>query len=395
MNDLLCAADGGDVAFLLLLDLSAAFDTINHKLLLQRLHEEVGITDAALRWFTSYLSERFQKVVVGDAQSALTPLLCGVPQGSVLGPILFTLYTRQLGQLIDAHCVNRHQFADDSQLYKGCKPNPDSIQETLKTLQTCSSDIKKWMTNNKLKLNDDKTEALLCGSKPNLDKIELDKVPVADSEIPLSKSVRDLGLIIDSELSMEDHINSTVKTCFYHLRLLGKIRPLINQQTANTIAVSLVHSRLDYCNSALYGLPESQLKRLQRVQNVAARIVTRTRKRDSISPILAKLHWLPMELRIQHKVLSLVYACMREDSAPAYLSELITSYAPARTLRSSSQSRLSIPGYHDSTRKKRFGSRCFKCAAPKLCNSLPSNLKASVSIDSFKKQLQTHLFPNL
>ena len=193
---------------------------------------------------------------------------------------------------------------------------------------------------------------------------------------------------------MEKHISSTVKSCFYHLRLLGKIRHLINQKTANTIAVSLVHSRLDYCNSLLFGLPDTQIKRLQNVQNVAARIVTRTRKTDHISPILRKLHWLPIELRIKHKILSLTYSCVNEEQSPKYLSELIPSYTPSRNLRSTSQSRLAIPGYHENTRKKRFGARSFKCAAPLLWNSLPVNLKTCASRDSFRKQLKTHFFSN-
>ena len=172
-----------------------------------------------------------------------------------------------------------------------------------------------------------------------------------------------------------------------------QLRPLINQQTANSIAVSMVHSRLDYCNSLLHGLPECQLKRLQHVQNVAARIVTRSGRLNHTTPLLKQLHWLPVELRIQHKLLSLVYSCVKPDSnAPKYLSELIPVYTPSRNLRSASQSRLRIPGYGEDTRRKRFGARSFKCAAPSLWNTLPHNLKSSVSAAAFKKQLKTHLF---
>ena len=145
------------------------------------------------------------------------------------------------------------------------------------------------MLSNKLKLNDDKSQALLCGSKTVKSKLQLTSVQVGDAEIPLSASVKNLGLTIDSELSMSKHISATVKTCFYYLRLLSKLRPYINKRTANTVAVSLVHSRLD-CNSALWGLPDCQLNRLQHVQNVAARIVTRSKKYVHTTPILKDLH---------------------------------------------------------------------------------------------------------
>ena len=330
---------------------------------------------------------------MGDSKSVSSKLLCGVPQGSVLGPILFSLYTSQLGRIIDMHGLSRHHFADDSQLYKTMRPDPAAVQSALQTLQRCSSDIKSWMLRNKLKLNDAKSEAVLCGSRQNRSKVQVKSLQVADAEVPLSESVRDLGVLIDHDLSMNNHISAVVKTCFYYLRLLRKLRPVINQETANTIAVSLVHSRLDYCNSLLYGLPDRQTKRLQRIQNVAARIVTCTHKSDHITPILKQLHWLPVNLRIEHKLLSIVYSSLSATTAsPQYLSELTTTYTPVRSLRSASQSRLEIPGYHENTRKKSYGARSFKCAAPLLWNALPDHLKSSSTIESFRRRLKTHLF---
>ena len=169
------------------------------------------------------------------------------------------------------------------------------------------------------------------------------------------------------------------------------MRPYINQKTANTIAVSLVQSRLDYCNSTLYGLPGTQLDRLQHVQNVAARIVTRSKKTDHITPVLKQLHWLPVHLRVEHKLLSLSYNCM-SGSSPLYLSELIPKYVPSRSLRSASQSRITIPGYYDNTNKKRSGGRSFKAVAPALWNQLPQSLQSSPSPESFRRSLKTHLF---
>ena len=189
---------------------------------------------------------------------------------------------------------------------------------------------------------------------------------------------------------MVPHINKVVKNCFYFLRLLRKLRPFLTLSAANSIALALVMSRVDYCNSALWGLPAAQISRLQQIQNMAARIVTRKKISDHITPILKALHWLPVRQRIDHKVLSLTYSCIH-GTAPTYLQELIPVYRPARNLRSASSLRLRLPSTDD-TRKKRFGGRSFKNAAPKLWNSLPESVKEAVSTSSFQKRLKTHLF---
>ena len=149
-NDLLLASDNGLVSLLVLLDLSAAFDTIDHNILLQRLEQTLGITGAALCWFKSYLSDRFQFVHVNDKASLQTKVNCGVPQGSVLGPILFTLYMLPLGNIIRKHNIHFHCYADDTQLYLSMRP--DEINQVVQ-LQECLRDIKSWMTCNFLLLN--------------------------------------------------------------------------------------------------------------------------------------------------------------------------------------------------------------------------------------------------
>ena len=156
LNDLLVMIDGGNNAVLVLLDLSAAFDTLDHTLLLQRFHAEIGLDGSALGWFSSYLSCRSQQVLVGHALSAETPLLCGVPQGSVLGPLLFSLYTRQLADLIDKFCIDYHFFADNSELYSCLPTEPESALSALRNVESCCRQIKIWMTKNKLKLNEQK-----------------------------------------------------------------------------------------------------------------------------------------------------------------------------------------------------------------------------------------------
>ena len=152
------AMDEDKISVLLLLDLSAAFDTIDHQILLSRLETVFGIRSTALQWFQSYLLGRNQCVVVNNSASS-SPVMFGVPQGSVLGPVLFVLYTTPLSDIIANHSVNHQLFADDTQLQKSTPPN--DVQSLTHDLQSCTDDIKAWMCNSQLKLNEDKTEAIL------------------------------------------------------------------------------------------------------------------------------------------------------------------------------------------------------------------------------------------
>ncbi|KAL8596982.1 hypothetical protein ACOMHN_054713 [Nucella lapillus] len=393
MNDLLRSADAGDLTVLVLLDLSAAFDVIDHDILLTRLEMEVGVVGPALRWFRSYLSERTQCVTVNQASSTEMLLVCGVPQGSVLGPLLFSLYTTQLGRIIQQHGISRKLFADDTELYHSFHPDDASMLEAVSAMENCCAEVKSWMSTNRLKLNDEKTEVLVCCSKCSLEKTTVSAVQVGDASIAPSACVRNLGLFVDSQLTMSTHVSAVVKACYYQIRKLGRLRPVLNKQTANAVAVSLILSRLDFCNSCrLWGVTKSELQRLQRAQNTAARIVVRKKKSDHISPVLTDLHWLPVEKRVDHKVLSVVYNCLN-DAAPTYLQELITRHQPERCLRSTSQYRLRLPSVRTgSTNKKKMGFRAFASSAPTLWNSLPLSVKESVSIASFKRGLKTHVF---
>ena len=378
VNDALVTVNSGNLVLLVLLDLSAAFDTINHNLLLERLASISGIKNNALKWFSSYLTDRSQTVLVGSSFSERSNLTCGVPQGSVLGPILFSLYTSDLGRLIESFGIGRQFFADDSQLINKFSPDPDVIQAVIRNLEECCHQIKNWMLKNRLKLNEEKTEAIIFGPKEKVKSIELNSIKVVDANIEVVEKVRNLGLVLDTELSMTDHINHVVKCCYFHLRRLGKIRRFLTKEAANAIAIATISSRLDYCNSTFWGIPTYEIKRLQKIQNTAARIVSGTRKRDHITPVLKELHWLPVEQRIIYKVLCLTYLCIN-GGGPEYLRETIPQYIPSRSLRSSNQCRLRLPSVDDTNRSK-YGGRSFENAAPRLWNDLPTHLKQAKTI---------------
>uniref|UniRef100_A0AAR2L787 Reverse transcriptase domain-containing protein n=1 Tax=Pygocentrus nattereri TaxID=42514 RepID=A0AAR2L787_PYGNA len=381
-NDLLSALNRGSTAILVLLDLSAAFDTIDHAILLNRLENLIGIKGSALTWFKSYLSDRYQCVHLKNKCSYQSRVKYGVPQGSILGPILFTLYMLPLGKIIRRHGINFHCYADDTQLYISAKPNEDLC---LNQITDCIREIRKWMTLNFLLLNSDKTEVLLLG--PKLDKIDNIVVEIDGHLIIPGKTVRNLGVIFDSVLSFDVHICSIVKTAFFHLRNIAKLRNILSHADAEKLVHAFITSRLDYCNALLAGSSCKSLNKLQLVQNAAARVLTRARKFDHITPILSSLHWLPVKFFIDYKILLLTYKSLK-GLAPQYLAELLIPYNPPRTLRSQEAGLLSVPRI----RKNNALGKAFSYKAPQLWNNLPINIRDSDTLSVFKSRLKTFLF---
>ena len=382
-NDLLLASDQGCISLLVLLDLSAAFDTIDHDILIDRLQNYTGIQGQALRWFRSYLSDRYHFVYLNGESSHLSPVKYGVPQGSVLGPLLFSIYMLPLGNIIRKYGISFHCYADDTQLYISTRPGETS---KLSKLTECVKNVKDWMTNNFLLLNSDKTEILLIGPK-NITQNLVDYNLQLDGCTVTSSTVKNLGVILDSNLSFENHISHVTKTAFFHLRNIAKLRNMLPVPDAEKLVHAFMTSRLDYCNALLGGCPASSINKLQVVQNAAARVLTRSRKYDHITPILQSLHWLPIKFRISYKILLLTYKALN-GLAPAYLTSLLPRYNPSRSLRSQNAGLLIVPRIAKSTK----GGRAFSHLAPKLWNSLPDNVRGSDTLSLFKSRLKTHLF---
>ena len=243
-----------------MLDLSAAFDTVDHDVLLERLKSGLGICGTALNWFKSYLSGRSQSVLINGTQSKPTSLVCGVPQGSVLGPILFTIYMLPLGDIIKRHGMQFHMYADDCQLYTTFEAS--DINQTALNMEILIDDIRGWYSENMLKLNDSKTEMMVISSKfrPS---VHLDHIKIGESSISPSETVRNLGVIMDSNYTMVSHINHKVQESFLKIRELSYYRRYLTDESSKTAVHAYVTSRLDYCNSLLYGLPKELSKKLQ------------------------------------------------------------------------------------------------------------------------------------
>ena len=242
----------------------------------------------------------------------------------------------------------------------------------------------------KLKLNSDKTEFILIGTRQQLTKINIPHISVGDTEIRPSSVVRNLGSWFDNTLSMEVHVSNICKSSFYYLYNLRRIRKYLSPQSASILVHAFITSRLDYCNSLLYGMPENLVIKLQRIQNAAARIVSRSSKFDHITPVLHNLHWLPVRYRIHYKILILTFKALH-GSSPAYLNNLISIKETSNyNLRSNGDKMiLQVPKMKSNTTT---GDRSFVSAGPKLWNTLPANIRLCDSFKSYKKLLKTHLF---
>ena len=386
-NDLLLNLADKQGVILVLLDLSAAFDTIDHDILLHRLESLLGISSTPLAWFASYLRDRSHAVSINNCTSPSTKTTFGVPQGSVLGPILFTIYTMPLSSIIESYGLKFHFYADDTQIYLNFSAQQQlSFDECLSQVENCIVAIKSWMTQNLLKLNDEQTEILFITSPYYQKRLIFREVLVDKTAVKSSNSARNIGVMFDNNMDMKDHISNVCKKCNFGLRNIGQIRKYLTLDSCATLVHSLITSRIDYCNSLLGNLPVSSTKPLQRLHNTAARIVSLKPKFDHITPVLKALHWLPVRQRIVFKILLFVFQCIH-DSAPEYLSSLITINQPQYSTRHSLHRSLSYNTPHSG-----YASRAFSIYGPTLFNALPTTLRDINNFNIFKQHLKTFLF---
>uniref|UniRef100_A0A672YDQ4 Reverse transcriptase domain-containing protein n=1 Tax=Sphaeramia orbicularis TaxID=375764 RepID=A0A672YDQ4_9TELE len=286
-----------------------------------------------------------------------------------------------LGEIFKCHNISFHCYADDTQIHLPLRPDDP---RSLAAVSDCLNDVSRWMAQNFLQLNSSKSEVILFGP-PN------STIAIKNSLGPLSSNItptaRNLGVIFDSDLSFQLHINKVIQSCFLQLRTISKIKPIVPHHNLETIIHSFIFSRLDYCNSLLSGISQKSLSRLQLVQNAAARLLTGFSRHHHITPILASLHWLPVCFRIDFKILLITFKA-RMGLAPSYIQEMLVDYEPARSLRSSGRGLLAVP----KSRLKSKGDRAFSIRAPQLWNGLPEEIRLAESVTSFKSLLKTHFY---
>ena len=353
--DILKAADKGRFSLLILLDFSSAFDLVKHNILINKLYSKFGFKGLVLEWYKSYLNIRCYYITNNSVRTNLFHLHTSVPQGSVIGPLLFNLYSSDLETIAQRHNLSFHQYADDKKVYPSCIPG--ETEQLQNRLSVCVNEMAAWMESNSLKLNRSKTEAIWFSSLRKVNKLPTKQIRILDTFISLSESVKSLGVFIDRNLSMNSHISRMLQAGFSALRQIRSIKKCLSYDSLKTFAVALIVSRIDYCNTLFAGLPEKQLCRVQSFINTTARLITGTRKFDHITPVLKMLHWVKVRDRVVYKILLLIFKCSL-GYGPKYISERlipISEIPERRKLRFSDSTNLYIPkSKMSSIGKRRF-----------------------------------------
>ena len=380
-NDLLVASDEKSATVVMMLDLSAAFDTVDHDLLLNILMKEIGLRGTVLKWFTSFLKGRAQRIRLGSTLSEEIVIKFGVPQGSVLGPVLFNLYIRSIYRFVQGLDFTIYGYADDHQILKRFKPI-NQCETLLSKLRGCFESIRAWMRKYFLAMNDSKTQIIVFGPMSVLREINIKGVNFgSDTTVRFVSTVKNLGIHMDSGLTMSNHVVELKKKCFLTLRNLTKIRFLLTTKQLKTIVNSLVVSCLDYCNAMFYGISKYLIHQLQLIQNACAKAVTGKYKFDHLGDDLDKLHWLNIPKRVIFKICLLSFKAIN-GIAPLYLQDMFKYAHHGHTVR------LIVP--YRST--KGFGDRSFSVVGPRVFNALPDSVKQCYSVEAFKSALKTYLF---
>ena len=344
-NDILCAMENQNIVIMLLLDLSATFDTVDHNVMLHRLSHDVGVGQTALKWFKSYLSERVQAVHINGFTTPARPLMCGVPQGSVLGPLLFSIYAAPLSNIIRNNNLMSHFYADDTQIYITVKPCQEDIDAAVESIEQCVTEFRRWMKTNSLKLNDAKTEVNVYGSAQQLKKITLQALRVGDCVVRVTDCVHNIGEQFDAEMTKESHVTAVYRSAIFHLRNISRIRRYMTAAATEQVVHVFVTSRLDIGNALLYRLPLKQTQGLQKIQNWAARLIDGAVRYSHGTPLLKKLHWLPIAVRVEFKILLLTHRALN-GHAPAYIEHCVSRRQQVRSLHSSEHMQFIVCATH-------------------------------------------------
>jgi hypothetical protein len=383
-NAAINAIDDGKIMLLVMLDLSAAFDMVNHSLLLKYC-ENMGIRDEALAWLEDYFSNRKQYVSCETVASTPTNLKTGVPQGSILGPLLFSVYISQIANVFEKYPEVRYViYADDIQLFSSC--NVIDVKATIRKLENCINDVKIWLHQHRLILNLSKTDFIVFHSKRTSLKASGHSLVVDGVIINQKQVVRNLGVLLDDGLNMDQHVSTICKNATYQLRLISRSRHFLTRSTVAILVHALAISRIEYCSSLLYGITSQLMRRIDKVIHYGVRLVEGLKRRDNVTAHRNKLRWLPAAKRPSFRIALLVHKAYKLKM-PNNLAQLIKprSSSTIRNLRSSTDGSLSVI-----RTSSRLGDRAFSAVAPKIWNDLPLDIRELVYHTTFKCKVLTH-----
>ena len=378
-DDIRSALDAKELTLLTLLDFSKAFQSIVHEALYSKLRNNFYFSTHAVKWVKNYIEGRRQFVTLSDKVSNLRNLPRGVPQGSVLGPLLFSMYINDLPTTLMS--CKHHLYADDFQIYISCKP--EDLDTTVGKLNDDLKNISAWTQLNGLRINPTKSQCIMFSSKRSnkLSGVSIPDVKINESVIPLSHTVKNLGVTMDQHLEWGPHINSVCRKASYSLHSLVRLKHFLPTALKVTLVKTLVFPHFDYCDVILSNLTCDLQNRLQRIQNACVRFIYNLKYSDHLTPYYNKLSLLKLSDRRLLHTAALVYKTIHLKQ-PSYLSSRFETLNARHNhnTRSGNLRTFSIPQYHSN-----FFSDSFTISSIRLWNNLPSSVRESGTLSSFKK----------
>ena len=369
----------GNYTGMVLIDLRKAFDTVNHEILCSKL-KSIGLNKNSVEWFSSYLGNRQQLVECNGTKSEFADITCGVPQGSILGPLLFSIYVNDMDSSIKCKLL---LYADDSALIVSHK----DITVIESQLSSDLENLSNWLIDNKLSLHLGKTESILFGSKRKLKKHSKLNIQCKGVKINSNSEVKYLGAFLDQTLSSESMVRNILKNTNSRLKYLYRQASFLNKDSKKTLSQSLIQSQFDYsCSSWYTGCSETSKKKLQVCQNKIARFVLNLPPRSHIGPEeLDNIGWLDVQHRVSQLKLNHVFTIYTENCPSYMLTNFSKVSAIHRYATRASNFNFHIPQVNSVSKQS------FYYSGIKTWNALPNLLKNITVKDNFKKELKTHL----
>ena len=376
--------DEGNLTGTIFLDFTKAFDLVDHKVLIQKLGL-YNFDNYSLKWFTSYLKNRRQSVHIGNTQSENLEVISGVPQGSVLGPLLFLIYINDLPLHVEYSSIDI--FADDATLHSS-SPDTDIIHDKL---TSDLNNIGQWCEENKMKIDEKKTNCMLIGTNQKLARLSCRELNLAinNHKLDTVESEKLLGVHFNRNLSFTKHVDFVCKNISSKIALLCRINQYLPLQARKLYFNSYILPVIDYCLTVWGNAPKLHIERIHKLQKRAARVILDSPPDSSSQPLFVELGWLTVFERVEYNKAILLYKSMNNMS-PTYISSLFNfQNSEYYSLRSVENNNMAIPKHNTELFKNSF-----KYSGTKVWNALPITLRTACSLPAFKHNLYRHIISN-